>query len=122
VLNFLTDLFKPKAPKAPMITSEANMSFGPEDIRPFLTRLLNNPRFGLPPELPNFVSDAMADIPEGGKQRWRIDGDFDGKWVQIEIEMAMDDPELPELWFFSTHGVIVEINAELTAFDAQLEH
>lgn len=121
MLTFLTDLFKPKAPKAPAITSDTTAPFAIQDVHPFMTRLLNNPRFGLPAEVPNFVSDEMRKISEGDTRRWRIDGDFDGKWVQIEIEALMDDEGVAELTFHSTHAVIVEIDQEINAFVPEME-
>ncbi|MBE1283816.1 MAG: hypothetical protein GJ676_10945 [Rhodobacteraceae bacterium] len=122
MLKFLTDLFKPEVAKAPPITSETSMNFDAGDVRPFLIGLLNNPRFGLPADLPTVVAQALPGLPTGGKHRWRIDGDFDKTKVQIEIEVLMDDVDAPDLYFFSTQSVIQEIDRELIAFGALMEH
>lgn len=121
MLNFLTDLFKPQTAKAPPLTSETSMNFDARDVRPFLTSLMNNPRFGLPAELPEFIADALADLPVDQTQRWKIDGDFDGAPVAIEIKAFMDDIEAPDISFFSCQSVIDEIDRELTAFADLME-
>ncbi|MBO9448743.1 hypothetical protein J7426_00630 [Tropicibacter sp. R16_0] len=121
MLSFLTDLFKPQAAKAPPITSETSMNFDAGSVEPFLIGLLNNPRFGLPTDLPATIAQALPGIPIDGKQRWQIDGDFDGAKVQINIEVFMDDIDAPDLYFFSTQPVIAEIERELTAFGDLME-
>ncbi|WP_027257551.1 hypothetical protein [Leisingera aquimarina] len=116
MLKFLTDLFKPEAPKAPPITSETSMNFDAGSVGPFLTRLANNPRFGLPAGFTASVTGAIQDMALDETRRWRVDGAFDGSRVQIEIEVFMDDTEAPDLAFSSTKAAIVEIDKELTAF------
>ncbi|WP_164661861.1 hypothetical protein [Tropicibacter sp. Alg240-R139] len=121
MLNFLTGLFKPQVAKAPPITSETSMNFDTDSVGPFLIGLLNNPRFGLPSDLPVAISQALPGILVDGKQRWQIDGDFDGAKVQIDIEVFMDDIDAPDMYFFSTQPVIDEIERELTAFGDLME-
>lgn len=121
MLSFLTDLFKPQAAKAPPITSETSMNFDAQDVQPFLLGLTNNPRFGLPPELPSLVSEALPDIAVESRRRWQIDADFDGSRVTIEIEAFMDDIDAPDLYFFSSQPVITEIERELNAFAELME-
>jgi len=116
MFSFLTDLFKPKAAVAPPITSETSMGFELEDIGPFFTVLANNPRFGLPSNLSDFMKSAMGDVSPDASKRWKIEGDFDGSPVEIDIEVAMDDVDVPEISFFSTKAVIDEIDKELIAF------
>lgn len=121
MLNFLTDLFKPQAAKAPPTTSETSMSFDTGSVKPFLTGLMNNPRFGLPADLPTAIAQALPGIPVEEKRRWQIDGDFDGAKVLIDIEVFMDGVDAPDLSFFSTQPVIDEIERELTAFGDLME-
>lgn len=121
MLSFLTDLFKPQAAKAPPITSETSMNFDAQDVQPFLIGLTNNPRFGLPPELPSLVFEALPGIAVDSRRRWKIDADFDGSRVTIEIEAFMDDVDAPDLYFFSSQPVIEEIERELNAFAELME-
>ncbi|UWQ33410.1 hypothetical protein K3555_02500 [Leisingera sp. M527] len=116
MLKFLTDLFKPEASKPPPITSEASMNFDARSVGPFLTRLANNPRFGLPADFTASVVGAIQDMALNETRRWRIDGAFDGSRVQIEIEVFIDEAEAPDLAFFSTGAAIDEIGKELAAF------
>ena len=121
MLKFLTDLFKPDTPKAPPITSETSASFGAGEVAPFLIRLANNPRFGLPSDFTGAIADALPGMAMEETRRWQIDGAFDGARLQINIEVFMDDAGAPELRFFSTQAAIAEIDRELAAFDAAME-
>mgnify|MGYP001792130730 CR=1 FL=1 len=120
MFSFLTDLFKPKPPVAPPITSETSMNFDAEDVGPFMTVLSNNARFGLPGELGAFMRQEVSKLALDETKRWKIDGDFDGSPVQIDIEVYMDDVDAPDLTFFSTKSVIAEIDRELLAFGAAM--
>ena len=121
MLNFITDLFKPKASKPAPITSETSMNFDAGDVRPFLIGLMNNPRFGLPAELPDFVAKALVEMAVDQTQRFKIDGDFDGAPVEIEIEIFMDDIDAPDIAFFSSQPVVTELERELNAFAELME-
>ena len=77
MLKFLTDLFKPEAAKAQPITSETSMSFDSIEVGPFLTRLANNPRFGLPAGFSASVSEAVPGMLPDETRRWKVDGGFD---------------------------------------------
>lgn len=92
------------------------MSLERGDIRPFLIGLTNNPRFGLPPEFTASIVDALPDLQERASRRWKIDGSFDGQAMHLEIEVFMDDPDAPDLTFFSSAPVIEEIDRELSEF------
>ncbi|MFC4216114.1 hypothetical protein [Pseudophaeobacter arcticus] len=117
MLNFLLDLFKPKPAAAPPITSEASMNFDASEVGPFLTRLTENPRFALPANLDVAITGALPEIMEGDTRRWRIDGDFDGAPMQLEIEIFMDDISAPDIDFFSSSQVIAEIEKEMNRLD-----
>ena len=116
MFGFIADLFKPKEPKAPPITSETSMNFDAGDIRPFLVGIANNPRFGLPDAFVPTIVQALPDLAVDVTRRWTIDGSFDGKIIQLEIEVFMDDLDAPDLSFFSTQAVIEEIDRELSDF------
>jgi hypothetical protein len=120
VLKFIASLFKPEAPKAPPVTSECSSNFDADDVAPFLIRLANNPRFGLPEDFTASIADALPQMALDETRRWQIDGAFDGTRVQLDIEVFMDDIGAPDLTFFSTQAVIVEIDRELDAFDSDL--
>lgn len=92
------------------------MTFDLVDIRPFLTGLSNNPRFGLPEAFTASIVEALPDLTEAARRRWKVDGSFDGQAMHLEIEVFMDDPEAPDLTFFSSAGVIEEIDRELSEF------
>ena len=113
VLHFLTDLFKPKPAKAAPITSETSMNFDLAEIAPFLTRMEESPRFTLPQEFAATLADAMSALEVDQTRRWRIDGDFDGEPILLEIEAFMDDRDAPDLGFFSSAPVIAEIDRML---------
>ncbi|MCP9482733.1 hypothetical protein NNA36_12250 [Shimia sp. CNT1-13L.2] len=117
MLTFLTDLFKPQAPKAPPITSETSMNFDAPEVAPFLTRLANNPRFGLPADLAEQIASDLSGMELGQTRRWKVEGDFDGAPVMIEIEAFMDDIDAPDLTFFGPDATVAEIDRELIAFD-----
>ncbi|MEM9351013.1 MAG: hypothetical protein AAGA47_12195 [Pseudomonadota bacterium] len=116
MFSFLTDLFKPKPPVAPPITSETSMSVGLVDIGPFFTVLSNNGRFGLPSELSDFMKTEVATLNVEDTKRWKISGDFDGSAMDVEIEVFLDERDEALLSFFSSKSVIDEIEKELTAF------
>ncbi|WP_323775903.1 hypothetical protein [Leisingera sp.] len=116
MLKFLTDLFKPETPKAPPVTSETSAGFGAGEAAPFLTRLANNPRFGLPAEFTAAIADTLPGLDMDETRRWQIDGAFDGARVQIDIEVCVDSMGAPGLAFFSTRAAIDEIDKELAAF------
>lgn len=120
MLKFLTDLFKPEAPKAPAITSETSMNFDMTEVGPFLTRLSNNPRFGLPVGFAGQIADEMAGLSVDDTKRWKVEGGFDGNMIQIEIEAFMDDIDAPDLTFFGPEPVIAEIDRELISFDEDM--
>lgn len=120
MLKFLTDLFKPEAPKAPPITSETSMNFDMTEVGPFLTRLSNNPRFGLPVGFAGQIADEMAGLSVDDTKRWKVEGGFDGNMIQIEIEAFMDDNDAPDLTFFGPEPVIAEIDRELISFDEDM--
>ena len=116
MLRFVTDLFKPSAPKLPAITSETSMNFDAEEVAPFLTRLANHPRFTLPTGLASEIGDSLADIAVDATKRWSLTCGFDGADIALEIEVFMDDIDAPDLYFFSTQAAIGEIEAELESF------
>ncbi|MEM9438500.1 MAG: hypothetical protein AAGA15_15845 [Pseudomonadota bacterium] len=116
MFSFLTDLFKPKPPVAPPITSETSMSVGLVDIGPFFTVLSNNGRFGLPSELSDFMKAEVATLKVEDTKRWKISGDFDGSAMDVEIEVFLDERDEALLSFFSSKSVIDEVEKELTAF------
>ncbi|MEM6375959.1 MAG: hypothetical protein AAF686_06930 [Pseudomonadota bacterium] len=116
MFGFLLDLFKPQTPRAPAITSEASMAMECHDFYPFLTRFANNPRFGLPDDFTASIVEALPDIPESASRRWKVEGSFDGQAMQLEVEIITDDPEAPDLNFFSSAAVIEEIDRELSEF------
>ncbi|SMP33135.1 hypothetical protein [Shimia sagamensis] len=117
MLKFVTELFKPNAPKAPPpITSETSMNFDAEEVAPFLTQLANNRRFAFPEDIAKAIGGAVSDIPVEDTKRWKITADFDGHPVRVEIEAFMDDVDAPDLYFFSTQAAISEIERELEAF------
>ncbi len=117
MLKFVTELFKPNAPKAPLpITSETSMNFDSLEVAPFLTQLANNPRFAFPEDIAKAIGTGVADIPVEDTKRWKVTADFDGQPVLIEIEAFMDDVDAPDLYFFSTQAAISEIERELEIF------
>jgi hypothetical protein len=117
VLKFVTELFKPNAPKAPLpITSETSMNFDSREVAPFLTQLANNSRFAFPEDIARSIGTAVGDIPVEDTKRWKITADFDGQPILMEIEAFMDDVDAPDLYFFSTQAAISEIERELEAF------
>ncbi|UWS79010.1 hypothetical protein N1037_17360 [Phaeobacter sp. G2] len=117
MLNFLLDLFKPKPPVAAPITSEASMNFDAAEVGPFLIRLAENPRFALPADFDTAIIGALPEIAVDNSRRWRIDGDFDGAPMQLEIEIFMDDLAAPDIYFFSSAQVIAEIENEMKQLD-----
>jgi len=116
MFGFLLDLFKPKTPRAPAITSEASMSFEPGDIQPFLTGLANNPRFGLPVAFTDSIVEALPDLDQSARRRWKVEGSFDKQPMDLEIEVFVDDLDAPDLSFFCSAAVIEEIDRELSDF------
>ncbi|KIC12569.1 hypothetical protein RA19_01440 [Leisingera sp. ANG-M1] len=121
MLKFLTDLFKPEAPKAQPITSETSMSFASIEVGPFLTRLANNPRFGLPANFAASIADEVPGLARDATRRWKADGGFDGAPVELVIEVFMNGTDAPDLTFFSSQAAIEEIERELTAFAEAME-
>ncbi|WP_417700649.1 hypothetical protein [Pseudophaeobacter sp.] len=121
MLQFLTELFKPKPAPTPPITAETSMNFEARDIGPFLARLAGSPRFELPRDFAATITDALPDLDLGQTRRWRIDGDFDQRAAVLEIQVFMDDFDAPDLSFFSSAPVIAAINAELDLFDDTAE-
>ncbi|KIC20245.1 hypothetical protein [Leisingera sp. ANG-Vp] len=121
MLKFLTDLFKPEAPKAQPITSETSMSFASIEVAPFLTQLTNNPRFGLPANFAASIADGIPSMALDETLRWKIEGGFDGALVELEIEVFMNGTDAPDLTFFSSQAAIEEIERELTIFAAAME-
>ncbi|MGR3392305.1 hypothetical protein, partial [Sagittula sp.] len=64
MLKFVTELFKPNAPKAPQpITSETSMNFDSREVAPFLTQLANNHRFAFPEDVAKAIGNVLGDIP-----------------------------------------------------------
>ncbi|TCL08707.1 hypothetical protein BXY66_0745 [Shimia isoporae] len=121
MLKFVTDLFKPSAPKPPPpITSTTSMNFDAVEVAPFLTRLTNHPRFELPADVATAIGDGLSDIPVEDTRRWKITCGFDGEDIAMEIEVFMDDVDAPDLYFFSTQAAITEIERELEAFAASM--
>ena len=119
MFKFVTDLFKPSAPKPPApITSETSMNFDLEEVAPFLTQLGNNPRFVLPTRVAQEIVNGLADLEVEQTRRWKLTGDFDNQPVFLEIEAFMDDVNAPDLSFFSTLEAVQEIEQELEAFAA----
>jgi hypothetical protein len=117
VLKFVTELFKPNAPKAPLpITSETSMNFDSREVAPFLTQLANNSRFAFPEDIAKAIGNALADIPVEDTKRWKITADFDGQPILLEIEAFMDDVDAVDLTFHSAQIVVTEIESELEAF------
>lgn len=121
MLTFLTNLFKPQAPKIEPVTSETAMSFANIEVGPFLTRLANNPRFGLPANFAASVADALPDMAQDDSRRWTVDGGFDDTAIVLEIEVFMNGDETPDLTFFSSGAAIAEIERELTLFADAME-
>ncbi|OIQ45879.1 MAG: hypothetical protein BM558_02020 [Roseobacter sp. MedPE-SW] len=117
MLQFLTSLFKPKPAVAPPITSETSMNFDQSEVGPFLIRLAENPRFALPRDFASTITEAMPELAAEDTRRWRIDGDFDGAAMRLEVEVFMDDIDAPDLYFFSTPEVIAEIEKEMKLLD-----
>ena len=119
MFKFVTDLFKPSAPKPPApITSETSMNFDLEEVAPFLTQLGNNPRFVLPTGVAQEIVKGLADLEVEQTRRWKLTGDFDNQPVFLEIEAFMDDIASPDLSFFCTQSAVAEIEQELEAFAA----
>lgn len=116
MLKFVTDLFKPSAPKLPPITSEASMNFDAEEVAPFLTQLTNNPRFTFPANLAAEIGGSLPNIEVDDTKRWSITCGFDGGDIAMEIEVFMDDIDAPDLYFFSTQDAVSELDRELVAF------
>ena len=121
MLKFLTSLFKPEAVKPAPATSDTSMLFAVEEISPFLTRLANNSRFGLPGGLAAEIAAALPELAERQNRRWRIDGDFDGTPAHFEIEVMMERGGEADVTFLAPQNAIEEINRELAAFDAAAE-
>lgn len=121
MLTFLTNLFKPQAPKIEPVTSETAMSFANIEVGPFLTRLANNPRFGLPANFAASVADALPGMAQDDSRRWTVDGGFDDTAIVLEIEVFMNGDETPDLTFFSSGAAIAEIERELTIFADAME-
>ena len=117
MLQFLTSLFKPKPAVAPAITSETSMNFDQSEVGPFLIRLAENPRFTLPRDFTSEITEAIPKLTVENTRRWRVDGDFDGAAMRLEIEVFMDDIDAPDLYFFSAPGVIAEIEKEMKLLD-----
>lgn len=117
MLKFVTELFKPNAPKAPLpITSETSMNFDSREVAPFLTQLANNSRFAFHEDIAKANGNAVADIPVEDTKRWKITADFDGQPILLEIEAFMDDVDAVDLTFHSAQIVVTEIESELEAF------
>lgn len=117
MLQFLTSLFKPEPAEAPPITSEVSMNFDAEEVGPFLIRLAENPRFSLPRDFASAITKALPELQEEATRRWRVNGDFDGAAMQLEIEICMDDINAPDIDFFSSSDVISEIENEMKRLD-----
>lgn len=117
MLNFLLDLFKPKPAVAPAITSETSMNFDARDVGPFLNRLAAHTRFALPRDFADAIVTALPELSLDQTRRWRVDGDFDGTAMVLEIEVIMDDVNAPDISFFSSAQVIKEIDGQLEQFD-----
>lgn len=117
MLKFVTELFKPNAPKAPLpITSETSMNFDSREVAPFLTQLANNHRFAFPEDIAKAIGNAVGDIPVEETKRWKITADFDGQPILMEIEAFMDDVDAVDLTFHCTQIVATEIEGELETF------
>lgn len=116
LLSFITNLLKPKEPITPPIEAQAAMALEPELIGPFLTRLTNNVRFRLPEELPELVVESLGEIPQGGRRKWKIDAAFDGRAIKIEMELYLDDPDTPELSFWTSKAAAIALDEELSDF------
>ncbi|MFW8594254.1 hypothetical protein [Cribrihabitans neustonicus] len=121
MLRFLLDLFKPEAVQPAQATSDTSMLFAGEEIGPFLTRLANNPRFGLPGDLAASVAGALPELAEQESRRWRIDGAFDGAPAEFGIEVMMESGGEADVVFFAPQAAVDEINKELAVFDAASE-
>ncbi|UWQ37882.1 hypothetical protein K3552_02405 [Leisingera aquaemixtae] len=121
MLKFLTSLFKPEPVKPAPATSDTSMLFAVEEIVPFLTRLANNPRFGLPGGLAASVAAGLPDLAEQQSRRWRIDGGFDTLPAHFEIEVMMERGGEADVTFSAPQPAVEEINRELAAFDAAAE-
>lgn len=117
MLTFLLDLFKPKPAVAPPITSETSMNFDARDVGPFLNRLAESPRFTFPHGFAAAIAGSLPNLALDQTKRWKVDGDFDGAAMVIEIEIFMDDIEAPDLSFFSSAKIITEIDRQLEQFD-----
>ncbi|GAA6181186.1 hypothetical protein NBRC116594_26240 [Shimia sp. NS0008-38b] len=117
MLKFITDLFKPSAPKAPQpISAETSMNFGAEEVIPFLTRVANNPRFEFATDFAKELGINVLTTPVEDTRRWRVGGSFDGHPIRLEVEAFMDDVDAPDLYFHSSQAAVLEIEQELDAF------
>ncbi|MFW8633695.1 hypothetical protein [Cribrihabitans pelagius] len=121
MLRFLLDLFKPEAVKPASASSDTSMLFATEEIGPFLTRLANNPRFGLPEGLAEAVAAVLPGLGSQESRRWRIDGAFGGAPAHFEIEVMMEGGGEADVTFFAPQPAVEEINKELAVFDAATE-
>ncbi|OIQ35404.1 MAG: hypothetical protein BM559_02580 [Roseobacter sp. MedPE-SWchi] len=117
MLHFLISLFKPKPAEAPPISSETSMNFDGAEVAPFLNRLAENPRFTLPRGFAAAITQALPDLAIDETRRWRIDGDFDGGAMRLEIQIFMDDIDAPDISFFSSAEVVAEIDKALRQLD-----
>ena len=119
MLKFVTDLFKPSAPKPPApISSQTSMNFGTEEVTPFLIQLANNPRFVFPEGVAQLVQQDLQEMAVEETRRWKLTCDLDRQPIHLEIEAFMDDVNAPDLSFFSTLEAVQEIEQELEAFAA----
>ncbi len=121
MLKVLTSLFKPEAVKPAAATSETSMLFAVVEIAPFLTRLANNPRFGLPEGLAEEIATALPHLDLHHRRRWQIEGAFDGAPAEFGIEVVMESGGEADVTFFTPQFAIEELNRELGAFDAASE-
>lgn len=119
MLKFVTDLFKPSAPKpvAPM-TSDTSMTFTVTEVSPFLTQLDNNPRFIFPTGFAHKIVSGIKTLTTDDRRRWTLTCDLDRQPIVLEIDTLMEDAETVELTFFSTQAAVAEIDKDLAAFDA----
>ncbi|MEP2716050.1 hypothetical protein [Pseudophaeobacter sp.] len=121
MLQFLTDLFKPKPAVAPPITSRTSTSIKLRDLGPFLNRLADSPRFTLPRGFAEAILGALPDLELDQSRRWRVDGDFDGAATRIEIQILMEELDAPDLTFYGSAEVVAEIDTQLDGLDEILK-
>lgn len=116
LLSFVKSLFAPEAPSAPPITSEASINLERHDVAPFLTRLANNPIFGLPHGFVETIMRVVPGLAHGQSHRWSIDGAFNGRPMRMEIEAFVGEPDAVDITILCSRDVVAEIDREMDIY------